>query len=55
MVEEYIEDGFENLYLAGVECNNNGKGDYFNFIMNDGVKTDQKPDVAPMTTHMINF
>jgi hypothetical protein len=55
-VENNDKIGKENLYLDGVECTSEGKGNSFNFRMNDGVKMEKKPDYSDRwTTHMINF
>jgi len=44
----------EDLWLAGFENDNNGKGNgRLNFILSDGKRTTQQSDTA-MTEHMMN-
>ena len=52
--DEYLKVGIEDLWLAGFENDNNGKGNgRFNFILSDGKRTQQQSD-ADMTDHMMN-
>jgi hypothetical protein len=51
--EDYIQNGIEDLWLAGFENDNNGKGNgRLNFILSDGKRTQQQSDTA-MTEHMM--
>ena len=51
--EEYLNNGTEDLWLAGFENDGNGKGNgRLNFILSDGKRTHQKSD-ADMTEHMM--
>ena len=39
--EDFIKNGTENVYLAGFENSNDGEGNYFNFILSNGLKLAQ--------------
>ena len=39
MIQNYIENGIDDLYLDGFENGKKGDNNWFNFILNTGDKT----------------